>query len=132
MLKIQMDQPLSNATGQLPKTWWNSAFSIPKRYFGKGKGEKKKLWIVSYDISDAKRLRKAASISLNYGARKQHSVYECHLSEKRFMDLYLKLCSLLDQNKDSLIAYPIHGSHVKKVKYFGLATPPKLTKQKVF
>ena len=48
----------------LPKTWWNSAFSIPKRHFQKWKKERRKLWVVSYDIADAK-VEKAASICLD-------------------------------------------------------------------
>jgi CRISPR-associated protein Cas2 len=119
-------------TNKLPKTWWNSAFSIPKKHLRKWKREKKKLWVVSYDISEPKRLRKAASICLNYGARQQHSVYECYLTARRFKEFFLKLCSVLDRDNDSLVAYPIHASHIENIEHFGQATAPKLQRQMVF
>lgn len=116
----------------LPKTWWNSAFSIPKRHFLKWKKEKRKLWVVSYDVADAKRLRKAASICLDHGARQQHSVYECFLTNEKFLKFFLKISSSLDPEKDSLVAYPIHGSRIESIRTFGKAKMPKLYRQMVF
>ena len=119
-------------TTDLPKTWWDSAFSIPKKHLKKWTREKRKLWIVSYDISDSKRLRKAASICLDYGARQQHSVYECYLTTNRFKEFFVKICSVLDQDNDSLVAYPLHASQIQNIKHFGQATIPKLQRQIVF
>lgn len=116
----------------LPKTWWNSAFSIPKRHFQKWKKERRKLWVVSYDIADAKRLRKAASICLDHGARQQHSVYECFLTNEKFLKFFTKISSSLDPEKDSLVAYPIHGSQIENIQTFGQAKMPKLYRQMVF
>ena len=129
---MKYENSVLNNENQLPKTWWNSAFSIPKKHFNKWKKERRKLWVVSYDIADSKRLRKAASICLDHGARQQHSVYECFLTNERFLKFFLKISSCLDPEKDSLVAYPIHGSQIESIQAFGQAKMPKLYKQMVF
>ena len=121
-----------NIEDHLPKTWWNSAFSVPKRHLKRWKNEKRKLWVVSYDIADPKRLRKAATICLDHGARQQHSVYECFLTNEKFLKFFSKISSSLDPEKDSLVAYPIHGSQIENIRIFGQAKLPKLCRKMVF
>ena len=44
-------------------------------------------YIVAYDISDPKRLRKVALACEDYGTRKQFSVFLCRLSATDFVRL---------------------------------------------
>ena len=48
-------------------------------------------YIVSYDISDPKRLRKVFRICQDYGNHLQYSVFECDLSRVEYGDLETKL-----------------------------------------
>ena len=41
-------------------------------------------WLVCYDISDPKRLRKVATACEDYGLRKQYSVFLCRISRTQF------------------------------------------------
>ena len=117
---------------KIPKTWWGSAFSIPNRLKGHRRRENKTLWIVSYDICDARRLRKAASKCLDFGARQQNSVYECYLTPIRFEKLIAQLETILEPSEDSLVCYPIHANFLGRVRIFGQANPPKLKRKTVF
>lgn len=65
------------------------------------------LSLVAYDITDEKRLRGVARICEDYGARVQYSVFECHLDEDEFTDLWLKLLDVIDPSEDRLVAYKI-------------------------
>lgn len=62
------------------------------------------MFLVVYDIRDARRLAKAAKILKRYGRRIQKSVFECNISRP----LYQHLCKELYKIKhpaDSIISY---------------------------
>ena len=44
-------------------------------------------YLVAYDISDPKRLRKVATVCEDFGYRKQYSVFLCRLSRYRLCTL---------------------------------------------
>lgn len=115
-----------------PKTWWHSAFSIPKRLRSKGRKDPKRLWIIAYDVADPRRLRKAARRCLDFGARQQGSLYECNLDPSAFNRLWKDLQKILQPEADSLVAYPIHASFIPKIQTYGIAKPPKLVRRLVF
>ncbi len=52
-------------------------------------------YIVAYDISDPKRLRKVATACEDYGTRKQYSVFLCRLSATDFVRLRSRLYDLI-------------------------------------
>ncbi len=63
-----------------------------------------RLWfLVSYDVRDAKRLRKVAKHLEGYGVRLQYSGFRCRLSERQVERLRWELAQILDNEDDLLV-----------------------------
>ena len=60
-------------------------------------------YLVSYDISDPKRLRKVAHTLEGFGVRLQYSVFECSLDELRLAKLKAELQPLLNHDEDQVL-----------------------------
>ncbi len=60
-------------------------------------------YIVSYDISDAKRWRKVFKICKNYGAHLQLSVFECDLTEQELEQMSGQLGEVVHHEKDQVL-----------------------------
>jgi CRISPR-associated protein Cas2 len=60
-------------------------------------------YLVSYDISDPKRLRKVARSLEGFGARLQYSVFECPLDDLRLAKLKAELQDLLNPDEDQIL-----------------------------
>jgi CRISPR-associated protein Cas2 len=60
-------------------------------------------YLVSYDISDPKRLRKVARSLEGFGVRLQYSVFECPLDDLRLAKLKAELQPLLDHEEDQVL-----------------------------
>lgn len=67
----------------------------------------RRLWMVSYDVSDHRRRRRLEQALQAFGVRVQYSVFECYftLTEARFF--LARLAADLDASTDSLRAYPL-------------------------
>ena len=83
------------------------------------------LVLISYDVNteDAagkKRLRQIAKQCVNYGQRVQNSVFECLLDAAQCKQLQHKLCSIMDEKKDSLRFYYLGDRYQTKIEHFGL------------
>ncbi len=83
------------------------------------------LVLVTYDVNTEtpagkSRLRKVAKECVNYGTRVQNSVFECVLDNAQFLLLKSKLCSMIDEEVDSLRFYQLGNSHKAKVEHVGL------------
>lgn len=57
-------------------------------------------YLVIYDISDSKRLRKIDHIVSGYGYRLQYSVFLCSLSDTAKSKLRNQICSVINNSKD--------------------------------
>lgn len=66
-----------------------------------------KLWIVCYDIQDAKRLRKVANTVRKYGDRVQKSVFECWLDDEPLEKLIQESLKIMKVPGDSLRCYSL-------------------------
>ncbi|RRJ94716.1 CRISPR-associated endonuclease Cas2 [Opitutaceae bacterium TAV4] len=60
-------------------------------------------YIVSYDISDAKRLRHVFRICQDYGNHLQYSVFECDLSPTEKVELESKLKDTIHHKEDQVL-----------------------------
>lgn len=60
-------------------------------------------YLVSYDISDPRRLRRVAKEMEGFGVRLQYSVFECALSETRFAALQSALHELIKHDEDQVL-----------------------------
>jgi CRISPR-associated protein Cas2 len=79
-------------------------------------------WLVAYDISDPKRLRKVATACEDFGARKQYSVFLCRLSTTDFVRLRSRLYDLIDLKEDQVLFIPLCGRCVAQMEAIGRPT----------
>ena len=63
----------------------------------------RKSFIVSYDISDEKRLRKVFKIMRGYGDHLQFSVFECQLTATDLVWLRSELASVIHHSNDQVL-----------------------------
>mgnify|MGYP004506787441 CR=1 FL=1 len=81
--------------------------------------------IISYDVNTEnaegkKRLRQIAKQCVNYGQRVQNSVFECVLDAAQCKQLQHRLCTLMDEKKDSLRFYYLGNNYQAKIEHFGV------------
>lgn len=60
-------------------------------------------YLVSYDISNPKRLRRVARTLEGFGVRLQYSVFECPLDDLRLARLKAELQDLLRHDEDQVL-----------------------------
>ena len=65
------------------------------------------LYIVVYDISDPKRLRRVFKLMKGYGEWVQLSVFQCRLSRRRQADLVARLDAMIDHAVDHVVLVDI-------------------------
>ncbi len=86
----------------------------------------KKLFVViSYDISDDKRLRRVAKELLRWGKRVQKSVFEASLKESDFLKLKKRLKKLIKSDEDSVRFYFLCKSCRENIEFMGKTPPPE-------
>jgi CRISPR-associated protein Cas2 len=76
-------------------------------------------WIVAYDISDPKRLRRVARCCEDFGERKQYSVFLCRISLTDFAKLRARLYDLIDKKEDQVLFIPLCGKCVQTIECIG-------------
>jgi len=62
-------------------------------------------YIVAYDIPSDKRRTKVHRLLSGYGAWTQFSLFECHLSEKQYLELRFRLAQHLKEAEDRVRFY---------------------------
>ena len=60
-------------------------------------------YIVSYDIANAKRLRRVAKTLESYGTRLQYSVFECPLDDTRLAQAKAALAEIINTDHDQVL-----------------------------
>ena len=80
--------------------------------------------LITYDVNteDAagrRRLRQIAKQCVNYGQRVQNSVFECVLDASQCKQLQHKLCTIMDEEKDSLRFYYLGNQYQTRIEHFG-------------
>lgn len=79
-------------------------------------------YLVCYDISDPKRLRKVARACEDYGYRKQYSVFLCRLSATDFAKLRIRLYDLIKLDEDQVLFIPLCPRCVNGFETLGRST----------
>ena len=64
-------------------------------------------YLVAYDISDPKRLRKVAQTCEDFGFRRQYSVFLCRLSATDLVRLKSRLYDIIHLQKDQVLFIPL-------------------------
>lgn len=78
------------------------------------------MYLIVYDICDAKRLRQTAKLLQRYGRRVQKSVFECDIKETRYRQLFKQLQNICKE-KDCVASY-----HLQAGTFFENVYPPGL------
>lgn len=79
------------------------------------------LYLIAYDITNAKRLRKVARICEDFGVRLERSVFECYLGMSDFSKMWKKLEEVVaDSCGDQVVAYPIGKVHEDDIRVLGV------------
>lgn len=60
-------------------------------------------YLVSYDIANAKRLRRVAKCLESYGMRLQYSVFECPLDDLRLAQAKAALAEIVNSDHDQIL-----------------------------
>jgi CRISPR-associated protein Cas2 len=79
-------------------------------------------YIVAYDISDPKRLRKVATTCEDFGLRKQYSVFLCRLSATDYVRLRSRLYDLINLEQDQVLFIPLCARCVQQIDAIGRPT----------
>lgn len=72
--------------------------------------------VVAYDISNPRRLRRVMKLMVNYGVRRQKSVFECELNERRFVALRSKMSELIDAEDDRVCYYHLCAACKERIE----------------
>ncbi len=81
-------------------------------------------YIVAYDISDPKRLRKVATACEDFGVRYQYSVFLCRLSATDIVRLRSRLYDLINLQEDQVLFIPMCARCVTQIESLGRPSEP--------
>ncbi len=84
-----------------------------------------RLWYASYDVANAKRLRKTAKTLEHYGERIQKSLFLCAMSADQTHALTLKLKQIHEPTEDRIMLRPICNSCRQATKTQGMGGHPE-------
>jgi CRISPR-associated protein Cas2 len=79
----------------------------------------KRNFLVGYDISDPKRLRKVANVISGFGARVQYSFFHCHLSQKQIEKMKKMLKKEIKEEEDQIIILPVTEKQLQEIEFLG-------------
>jgi CRISPR-associated protein Cas2 len=83
-------------------------------------------YLVAYDISDKRRLRRVAKLMERFGARVQKSVFECALPPATVAQMVEAARKLIDPAVDGIRIYPLPGGALQRATLLGLGPEPAL------
>ncbi len=81
------------------------------------------VFIVSYDISDQKRLYAVHKVMKGYGNALHYSVFRCHLSPKGKVELVVALTNIIKHDEDRVMIInlgPLEGEVDRRIEFLGL------------
>lgn len=79
-------------------------------------------YLVAYDITEPKRLRRVCRILEGFGTRLQYSVFWCDIETPTMLNLWNILLHFISEAEDKLAAYPIDAR--ARAQAFRAGTPP--------
>lgn len=79
-------------------------------------------YVVSYDVSDPKRLRKVFKLLRGYGDHLQLSVFRCELGKRELIELRAKLSAIIQHDADQVLFVdvgPVDGRGSESIAAIG-------------
>jgi CRISPR-associated protein Cas2 len=87
--------------------------------------DERKLYLVSYDISDDKRRTRVHSALTGFGIWVQYSLFECFLDQKQRIRLEARLLKEIHQREDSVRIYSLCKGCASKIEILGRGDMPQ-------
>ncbi len=81
-------------------------------------------YLVAYDISDPKRLRRVAKACEDFGLRRQYSVFFCRLAAVDVVRLKTRLYDVIDLDHDQVLFIPLCERCASAIESLGRPTEP--------
>ena len=78
-----------------------------------------RLWVIAYDIADARRRRRLAALLGRRAARVQESVFEGWLSGAEVHALLGEVAAVIEPSADAVRAYPLALRHPSRRETLG-------------
>ncbi len=63
----------------------------------------KRIYLITYDVCDAKRLRYTFKCLRNWGQHLQYSVFECHLGDTELLRCQAELAEIIHHGEDQVL-----------------------------
>lgn len=82
----------------------------------------RKLYLAAYDVSQARRLRRALEVVRDYSTGGQKSVFECFLSQSEREELLNRIAQVIDAEEDRFFLLRLDPR--SKVQILGLGERP--------
>jgi CRISPR-associated protein Cas2 len=79
-------------------------------------------WIVAYDISNDKRLRRVARTCEDFGQRRQFSVFLCRLTAADLVRLKSRLYDVINLQEDQVLFIPLCARCAEQIESLGRPT----------
>ncbi|VTR93598.1 crispr-associated protein cas2 : CRISPR-associated endoribonuclease Cas2 OS=Singulisphaera acidiphila (strain ATCC BAA-1392 / DSM 18658 / VKM B-2454 / MOB10) GN=cas2 PE=3 SV=1: CRISPR_Cas2 [Gemmata massiliana] len=79
-------------------------------------------YLVCYDISNPKRLRRVARTCEDFGYRKQLSVFLVRVGATDFVRLRSRLYDIIDLNEDQVLFLPLTETSLQRMEAIGRPT----------
>ncbi|HIJ64560.1 MAG TPA: CRISPR-associated endonuclease Cas2 [Candidatus Hydrogenedentes bacterium] len=67
----------------------------------------RRIYLVTYDIADDKRLRRVFKKMNGYGEHLQYSVFQCELSDKERVQMVAELNPLINHREDQMLIFTL-------------------------
>ena len=81
-------------------------------------------FLVAYDISNPKRLRKVARACEDFGLRRQFSVFLCRLAAVDLVRLKARLYDVIDLDRDQVLFIPLCARCAGQIEALGRPIEP--------
>jgi CRISPR-associated protein Cas2 len=79
--------------------------------------------VVAYDIRDPKRLRRVAKTCLDFGCRRQLSVFLCRITATDLVRLKARLEDIIEPKEDQVLFIRLCGACAVDFEALGVPTP---------
>lgn len=85
----------------------------------------RRMWAVSYDIANPKRLRRVERAVSAVGQRVHYSFFLCELTPKTLNHLQRRLARMIDHSEDRVQYQPLCHSDLKRTRHLGYSSLPE-------
>lgn len=116
---FQLDTP-AELIPDLAADWFPPLLMNRSEATGHRCGAHQMLTLVAYDITDSKRLHRAAKVCEDWGVRIQYSVFECRLDARDFDQFWIELTEVIDPTVDRIVGYKICAKCAREIRSLGL------------